>query len=215
MLTRYWIAEQSFRGRGCKMSSQRWACDFFTFWFLNNFVQALNNFQRVQREAAEREKQVRSINQSIIKNILPSEWSFCLLQATWVWPSVFKGLAAAKQNDNSWALAGPGEDQQQQGQSRSWIFTVCIDHNNFLTIYAICQLRSSSLPSQNPADDRGGGENWPAGAAGAEHASAGVRYCRREHHLQGECPTQCFKIVRDLWFPGPCNDGAWTRRDCG
>jgi len=52
----------------------------------DEFTKALNNFQRVQREAAEREKQ---------------------------------GLAAAKQNDNSWALAGPGEDQQQQGQSRT------------------------------------------------------------------------------------------------
>jgi len=52
----------------------------------DEFTKALNNFQRVQREAAEREKQ---------------------------------GLAAAKQNDNSWALAGPGEEQQQQGQSRT------------------------------------------------------------------------------------------------
>jgi len=52
----------------------------------DEFTKALNNFQRVQREAAEREKQ---------------------------------GLAAAKQNDNSWALGGPGEEQQQQGQSRT------------------------------------------------------------------------------------------------
>ena len=29
---------------------------------------------------------------------------------------------AAKQND-SWALAGPGEEQQQQGQSRSFFFS--------------------------------------------------------------------------------------------
>merc|ERR1712037_1014013 len=51
----------------------------------DEFTKALNNFQRVQREAAERERQ---------------------------------GLVAAKQND-SWALAGPGEEQQQQGQSRT------------------------------------------------------------------------------------------------
>ena len=33
--------------------------------------------------------------------------------------TTFQGLVAAKQND-SWALAGPGEEQQQQGQSRSF-----------------------------------------------------------------------------------------------
>lgn len=52
----------------------------------DEFTKALNNFQRVQREAAERERE---------------------------------GLVAAKQND-SWTLAGPGEEQQQQqGQSRT------------------------------------------------------------------------------------------------
>merc|ERR1711936_1497710 len=51
----------------------------------DEFTKALNNFQRVQREAAERERE---------------------------------GLVAAKQNDN-WALAGPGEEQQPQGQSRT------------------------------------------------------------------------------------------------
>lgn len=51
----------------------------------DEFTKALNNFQRVQREAAERERE---------------------------------GLVAAKQND-SWTLAGPGEEQQQQQQGQS------------------------------------------------------------------------------------------------
>ena len=74
-------------------------------------MQALNNFQRVQREAAERERQVK---------IAPCPMAICMVSFPLnTFNTTFQGLVAAKQND-SWALAGPGEEQQQQGQSRSF-----------------------------------------------------------------------------------------------
>ena len=72
----------------------------------------------------------------------------------------FQGLVAAKQND-SWALAGPGEEQQQQGQSRSFFLLKP-------------RLRIPTCFVQNPADDRRGGEDWAVRAEGAEYAPAGI-----------------------------------------